>query len=67
MGSGKACPSLCTPFYTLLGGEKPTAGRPCSSALCQRAASGRDAGRDRRVADAFPAAIGMGEGVVSGE
>lgn len=44
MESGKACPSLCTPFYALLGGEKPTAGRPCSSALCQRAASGRERG-----------------------
>lgn len=45
MESGKACPSLCTPFYALLGGEKPTAGRPCSSALCPLpSASGRRRG-----------------------
>lgn len=44
MESGKACPSLCTPFYALLGGEKPTAGRPCSSALCPLPAGGVGAG-----------------------
>lgn len=49
MESGKACPSLCTPFYALLGGEKPTAGRGETNSwaavlLCPLPAGGVGAG-----------------------